>query len=483
MKNKRLVQAAVFLFLCSLFSLSCKKINESTDLGGDLIPAVDNVTTFELSVETQTDNFLMTDSTRLLYNDEIAIGHISNDPEFGETEANGYFHIGATKYGSYPFLDKNTLSIDSVVLSLAFTRGYGDTNSSQTIRVFEVDPSASLNDTIIYKYTDDDMPTIGAELGSKTFVMSALRDTIQIIRKDTQKVANVLRIHLNKTLGNRLASYDTVYSANGGYNSDSIFRTLFKGLAIKADGTGNGLAYFNVFDNNKTKLTVYYTATKDSKKDTLSVDFVHHAKDYLSFIHPGGVLNSVKRTPAGNWATYLANATSEDDKLFIQSAPGSYGLVKIPALTTMQNRLVHLAELIVTPVPSASNNIFTPPSRLYLDRVNIAKDSAFTFELDQPVANGTDVSYNGGSLGKDNTYRFNITRHVQGILTRKVANQALRIYAPLRSILHVENSVPANSKYNIPVLSRIAEGRVVVAGGNYSDPGQRLRLRLVYSNL
>jgi hypothetical protein len=481
-KKKSLVLAAVALFLSSFYFLSCKKINEATELGGELIPPIDNVNTFEISLETETDNFLMNDTTRLLYNDQIAIGHLS-DPEFGETHGNGYFNIGASTYGTDPFLDKTTLAVDSVVLSLAYTGGYGDTNTSQTIRIFEVDPSADLSDTSFYKYTDDDLPTTGAELGSETFILSSLKDSTPIIRKDTQWVRNVVRIRLDNSIGTRFASYDTVTGPNGGFNNDSIFRTLFKGLAIKADASGNALAYFNVFDNDKTKLTVYYTATKDSKKDTLEVDFIHRSVSYLSFTHPAGVVNAVKRTPAGNWASYLANANPLDDKLYIQSSPGSYGLIKIPGLNTMDNKLVHLAELIVYRIPSALDNIYTPPSGLYLDRINNAQDSAFTFENDQPFINEGQIGYNGGNLKDDNTYRFNITRHVQGILTRKEQNQALRIYAPLRNILHVKNAPVANDKLNVPVLARIADGRVLVAGGNYSDPNLRLRLRLVYSNL
>ena len=149
----------------------------------------------------------------------------------------------------------------------------------------------------------------------------------------------------------------------------------------------------------------------------------------------------------------------------------------------MANKLVHLAELVVYRVPSTQDNFFTAPPLIYLDKINTAKDSAYLFEKDQTInGNSGEVSYLGGNLRNDNTYRFNITRHVQGILTRKEPNMEMRLYAPFRTWLNVKDKVPV-PKILAPASNRIASGRVVVGGGNHPDPKLRLRLRLVYSNL
>jgi hypothetical protein len=104
------------------------------------------------------------------------------------------------------------------------------------------------------------------------------------------------------------------------------------------------------------------------------------------------------------------------------------------------------------------------------------------FESDQAVNSAGEVNYLGGNLKADNTFRFNITRHVQGILTRKEPNLNLRLYAPFRTELANKNTSPIQFT-SVAASDRIANGRVVVAGGNYSDPNMRLRLRIVYSNL
>ncbi|HUP13544.1 MAG TPA: DUF4270 family protein, partial [Niastella sp.] len=246
MKKLRLHPSLVLVLTTLVLFTSCKKINEATDLGGGLVPEVDNINTFETTLAAEADNMLLADTGKLVYTDPVALGNISNDPEFGQTNASVYFQISpTTKYGTDPFTSKQNLTIDSVVLSLNYISGYGDTNSMQTVRVYEIAQTSPFNDTTIYLFNQPDIETTGAELGSATFTMSSLKDSIALIRKDTKRVANQLRIRLDNALGERFATYDSTTGANGAYHDDTLFKKLFRGFAIKADeGSGNGLAYF-----------------------------------------------------------------------------------------------------------------------------------------------------------------------------------------------------------------------------------------------
>lgn len=467
---------------------SCKKINEATELGGDLIPPVDNVNTFETTFSVETDNFLFNDTTKILTKDLVAVGHF-NDPEFGETHADAYFAISpASDERDYPFGDRDSLAIDSVVLSLAYSGSYGDTNSLQTVRVFEIAQNSGFVDSAIYKYNDgSDFTTTGAELGSKSFALRTLNDSsIVISGSDTQRVANVLRIRLDTELGRRFSNYDTLSGSNGGFYKDSIFNTLFRGLAIKADAVGNGLGYFDVFDNAGTKLSVYYRSTINGVKDTSAADFVHFSRAITTTTsHPGGVANAIKRTPGGSWASYINNGQTLDDKVYIQSAPGSFATIRIPALDTFGNNVIHHAELITYKVSSASDDIYSRPSQLMLDKINNAKDTVFNLENDLPIVSGAAIPFSsfGGQLKTDNTLRFNISRHVQGIVTKKNPNNALRLYAPLTTTVFVRNLGTTGQFATLQVLDRIAEGRVVLAGGNFGDPSMRMRVRIIYSKI
>ena len=150
MKSRILVVSIGSMFLISLiFLLSCNKINQATELGDDLVPAVDNVHTFEVALNTNTNNALLNDTILVGYYDPLALGDL-NDPEFGHTHANINFNITPSSVGRYPFVKNDAnLKIDSVVLSLSYQGAYGDTvnNGIQTLRVYEIDQNSGFSDT------------------------------------------------------------------------------------------------------------------------------------------------------------------------------------------------------------------------------------------------------------------------------------------------------------------------------------------------
>ena len=485
---KKFSPAFVFLSISFILVLfSCKKINEATDLGGDLIPGVDNVNTFEVSLNAVTKNSILTsfiknDSAhRVEFSDIVGLGDI-NDPEFGHVHANFCFNLSASAYGSYPFLPRRDTPfhpIDSVVLSLRFAGAYGDTlsNGIQTVNVYEIPysgPGSSLSEDSLYRFNDPASDFNGTTLlGSKTFTVRTLAtDSPTVINPlDTFKVGNVVRIRLDPSLGNKLVQMDTANNANGGYHNDSLFKTIFNGLAIKCVNGGNSLSYFNLTDT-ATKLIVYYRYNANGKDTARAMVQYYHSTN--------GQSNYVNVQPGADWAASLNNASA--DKIYIQSSPsGSYASIAIPDLSTLGNKVIHRAEIIATKVSSAGENIgFTPPPRLLLDRIRNNTDSSYLFEKDLVLGSDGSIGYDlfGGTI-KNNTYHFNITRYVQGIVTRHERNDTLRLWAPLRSW---EYDVSRAGYIQIPVNSRIAEGRVVLAGGNYPDPNTRLRLRIVYSN-
>jgi hypothetical protein len=477
-KSRFLVVSIGSIFLTSLLFLSsCKKINEATELGDDLVPAVDNVHTFDVALNTNTNNVLFDDTTQIGLFDYVTLGDF-NDPEFGHTHANACFNISPSAVGRYPFVKNDgNLKIDSVVLSLSYQSAYGDTvnDGIQTLHVYEIDPNA-VNDTsfnkTFYKFSDpaSDFATTGPELGSATFSIKNLKDTDTLVRAgDTTLVSNVVRIRLDNSIGNRFAQYDTINGPNGGFYSDSIFRALFRGFSVKADPTGNALSYFRLYDFTNTKLTVYFTY---GTTDTSSFDFYHGVN---------GQSNYVNRENGGNYLAYLNSGAG--DKIYLQSAPGSYANVVIPSLSTLGNKTIHRAELVAVKVPSAGDDVFSAPDQLMLDRKNgNTPDTVFMLEKDLVASSSGSIGFSafGGFLKPDNTVRFNISRYVQGIITRHEANDTLRIYAPLRA--KVFNSIYHNY-LDIGVNSRIAHGRLVLGGGSNTDSTTQLRLRIIYSDL
>ena len=183
----------IFVF-ASFFSIleSCKKI-DTTEVGGDLIPAVDNITTFDTLFPVITNNELLPDSSRILRSEDHALGLIANDPDFGRTRADIYALFEPETFGSNPFLKfDSTLIFDSVVLALSYKQQYGDSTSKIKVNVYEID-----NDGIFYPkpygYRVDSAEVFvnNTLLGSQMMDFTKLDDSLTDIRRlDTIKTKN-----------------------------------------------------------------------------------------------------------------------------------------------------------------------------------------------------------------------------------------------------------------------------------------------------
>jgi Domain of unknown function (DUF4270) len=471
-----------FFFILASFILaqySCTKI-DTTDLGSNLISAVDNVNTFDTTLDVITNNDFMTDSTSVVYNEDHALGQL-NDPDFGTTKADIYSEIVSPSfYATHPFVGKDSVKgIDSVVLMLAYKTSYGDTIAPLNVQVSEIDPAANFKDSLSgYQVNSPDFPTTGPQLANASVDISRLHDTTTVIWKtDTAKFVNVMRIRLNNSLGQKLATFDTAIGAP--YYNDSTFKTVFKGLAIKTGPGGQALAYFNLLDAN-SQLIVYYRAQKGGVTDsTLRTSF-----KFAPYMHA----NLVKRTPTGNYASNMSNGNSNDANLYIQSSPGSYASIKIPGLKGLGNRLIHRAELIAEKdaTVTSRNDVFTLPPTLFLDAIDSANSNRiitipnYDFRTENNYYN---IGEFGGIIKFDDTYRFNITRYVQGIVTRSETSYTLRLHAAYFVVVYYQDPALGLIRYPISLSSKIAYGRVALKGGGYPDPKKKMRLRIIYSKI
>jgi hypothetical protein len=477
------VIAAITVFF--IYS-SCTKI-DTTDLGDDLITAVDNVNTFETILDIETNNLLFTnDTAEIAYNIDHAVGIIENDPDFGRADAALYFDVSPSTYKNYPFGKKDSLvAVDSVVLSLAYKSLYGDSNSVQRFEVFEIDPNADFkySNTNDYRLNHPDFAVLPTALGARTVDFKILNDSVHYINaKDTVKTVNELRIHLSTSFATRFINADTTTA----YQNDSLFKTFLKGLAVRASNSAsplkNALAYFDLTDT-KTKIT-FYCRTKESGTITAIAPFFRYfSNNGTATSSIGAQANIIKQTPSNGYLANVTNSNPKDEVLYLQSTPGSYATLKIPGIDSLTNRVIHRAEIIVEKLTPVSE-IFTTPDLLFIDLINPAGDTAFTIPNDfvRTGNNSYDVNLIGGRL-KDNKYVFNISRHLQNIVTNKRPNFTFRIYAPFITQPYILEA--SGSKSSFPVMflinPRVAYGRVIVAGGNH--PTKKMRLRIIYSKI
>lgn len=116
---------------------------------------------------------------------------------------------------------------------------------------------------------------------------------------------------------------------------------------------------------------------------------------------------------------------------------------------TNDGRILVKATLEV-PVSGTFDAALTPPTQLFIFRQDDDGDDQFL--IDQLGGVGLiDGTYDAD----DRTYRFNITRHVQGVLNGSIANDPLEL---------------------VPGSSGITVDRAVIAGPAAPDGGMRLQL-------
>jgi hypothetical protein len=480
---------------------SCKRIHDSTELGADLIPAVDGITTFDttISVQTYNDTFWlanadpnMNDSTRLGKGAIHYLGRISNDPLFGATTASIFMELKPPFYKFY-FEPKDSITVDSAVLVMGYVETFGDTNALQTINVYEIDntPANEFKTDSAYLIRKNHL-TYSTLLGSKTFAPSILNDSIKVF-KDTTK--NQLRIRLNQGPGVEYIANKFLkqYDSSAVYSTDSAFRANFKGFAVVPSSNGNAIMGF-ALPSGLTKLALYYKF----KRNNVNVDTVR----YFNFNIANGAIpssanaNLVIRNYNGSPANFaFAGGTSvQDDLVYLQNTPGSFAKIKIPDLAGVSNRVVHRAELIVDQVYHPSDDIFYRPEYLFLDvyDTSIKKYRYMPYDFLFDASNAPNLTSFGttGKIVDDGLgnrvmeWRFNISRYVQNFLTGREANHDMRLFTPytVNDIYKFSTSV-VGFENPFGLNTAIARGRVRVAGGSYTDVNKRMRIRIVYSKI
>lgn len=497
----------VFLLIAIVSSVAilfpaCRKINESTDLGGGLIPPIDNINTFDTVINALVYNDtigLADDSLRVSKTDEYFLGKITNDPFFGATDARIFLEL---KPASYPFVfntgHTDSLHIDSVVLILSHEENYGDSDLAQTINVYELDnnPGNVFQPDSFYLIRQNNL-TYTNLLGSRTFAPKVLDDSVKAYL-DTTK--GQMRIRLDDNFGQRLLNYDSSSNAiKGAYKNDSTFRSKFKGFALQSVAGGNALMGFNLADPANTKLAIYYRFEKNMvTHDTVSY-FNFSSSSVFNVSQYSASANYIIRDYSGTpFLASLSNGTGSDASVYIQNSPGTLASIKIPDLAAVSNRVLHRAELVVEEDYDASDEKFTAPQLLYLDAYDDSISGTNKYRT-IPYNASIDVSGNLNYqafgcfpvLAQDGmghtvkTWKFNITRYLQHYLTRTLPLYDFRLFAPV--YVKENYAIPPATDLLVPLNFNptTTKGRVRLVGT--TGPGdtnpRRLRLRLIYSKL
>lgn len=325
-QNKSAVTGILLLFS---IVFGCTKI-DTTSIGNHLIPAVDNIHTFDTTFSIIANNFDELECDSNHRGNLQALGLISNDPLFGGTNAKIYVEFKPSSFPfNFPVADPGSFEIDSAVIVLNYSHSFGDTNTLQKVNIYQLSDSFDItknyNTCQVLGYDNSTL------LGQKEYYPKLLTDSVHAYHEEA---SSQLRIPLSKAFIQKLITDSAQI-----FHSDNDFVNYFKGFAIVPDTLAGGQA-LNYFNITTSRMSIYLRYKSSETSDTTVINFAFNGYSGLS--------NSITRNRENaEMLKYLSQSPQGDSLLYIQTSPGNYALLNIPGLSGLSNRVINRAEIIM----------------------------------------------------------------------------------------------------------------------------------------
>ena len=408
MPIKPILSGIFILFFLGI--ISCKKDN--SDIGANLQDQ--NQLTLHFTDTTAIRSTIVKDdSVTTDERSKVLLGSY-NDAIFGLAQASFATQFRLSSYdvnfGTNPV-------VDSLVLYLDYVGFYGDTTTSQEIKVYKMAQDIFRDSSY---YSNEDMTTL-ADMSSPL---------AQITTSFSPNNTASLSIRLDDNFGTDLIADSSYYA-----NSDT-FLTQYKGLYITSTPvTANGaILYFDPISEN-TKMTLYY---HNDSNDSLSFNFLINENC--------AYFNLFNHDYTGTAFENDINQDTATDNIYIQSMGGVKAKIDLDRLLTWKdsgNIAINKAELVLN-INDINNDkqLFSPPNRLLLEIVD--DNNGFDGPIDYFMDN---TYFDGYYDNTNNSYTFNISQHVQKIIDGEETNTSLYIF-PENNKVSAERTVLSNSGNN-----------------------------------
>ncbi len=468
-----------FILLPVLFS-SCTKI-VTTDIGGGLLPGVDGINAKDSFLTVITKN--IGDSVNHVTNtQDFSLGYISNDPLFGKTSATVNVQLVPTTFPTeFNTFNRDSTFFDSIVLVLSYKGPYGDSFQNLAFRVYQISNDEPFLADSVYSSAHFFQKVNELTDGPVSVNPINLKDSVY---PRGEAATNQIRLRLNQSFGELiLHGFDTAHA----YKSDSLFKQYFRGFSVVPEQTGNCLLRVNLQDTN-TKLAVYYRFQNGGTIDT--------TVSYFKINSSAGA-NNIRRDRSGaQVANYYPSSNTQDSILFLEASPGIFTNVTFPPLNTLSNIVIQRAELTMEQIPDLTygSDIFFTPPQLFLTPYSTDSMRRFATPNVAVIAADSASITNTSSMGcvplkktdvltgySTYSYSFDLTRYVQGIVTKGQKSYNFVLFAPGNDFIAASETNPFRIPIAASPLNPPAAGRVRLGGGN--NTAYRMKLHIVYSPL
>jgi hypothetical protein len=248
-------RVSVFVVFLGILSAACTRVGTS-ELGLGLLPSLDAINTKDTIIEVETETVDIPDSLSIFGSDYHILGELNNDPLFGNTKATMFFQMLPDFFPFYVQGNRDSIVVDSAVLSFKYAGFYGDSTKPIKIRVNQIDPATPLD---ISKYYPANYPEVfgikaGAALANPySLDLARVGDSV-INRYEASQYQ--IRIKLYDKIANLFIKQ---FDSNTAYRNDTTLRQYFPGFAVSVDpgSNNNVLLKLNMTDTN-TRLALYF---------------------------------------------------------------------------------------------------------------------------------------------------------------------------------------------------------------------------------
>ncbi len=346
----------------------------------------------------------------LINNPAICLLGELNDPYFSTNKAS---FITQLLLPENNLIFEENLTVDSVVLSYAYSDYYGDIEDISSINIRRIEQDI-YSDSIYYSndfFYDDFLQ---------------LPDLAEDYYISFDSLNPELRININKEVGQQILELDNTILSN-----NDNFLNYFKGFFVSAHAQ-NTILYLNP-SSTRSKFSIYYHNDLDSVSSLdLQVDGDAARTNVFEKLNNNDILNS-------------------QENIYIESMSGYKCKISFDNIDTLQELLLDKAINQVIISFQIDNNLMTnnivPHSQLHLARLDTDGNIV---DLTDYVIEGS--SFFGGRL-ENGIYNFNITRYLHELLLDN--SYTNKLYLLDRS---------ANSNANRSIIKKEVELNII-----YSD--------------
>ena len=317
------------------------------------------------------------------------------DPETGLSQYATSFQLRLSSH-AVQFGDRDSIVVDSVLLSLAISSVYGKEDYGHQLELLELDEAINADSTY---YSNKRFAVKGQNLLLDPNSPVVFNTEDIVVEGDTQSAQ--LRLPLAVSLGEQLIKNST----DDNYLNNENFSSFFKGFKISSlsnPGDGDGSAALLNMLSIYSNMHVYYHL-KAKPDSAISFEYFINGNSQR--------VNEFQHDFTGSVAEQELNGTGNSPYAFVKSAAGLVSRFNIENLDTLKSIApvgIASAEIFFPVKLDAIASDFEPGERLILVEVN--EDGSYKVLPDQLEGD----SYYGGTYDEEKGgYTFRIARFVQ----------------------------------------------------------------------